>query len=84
MRYTKKIAHEDLKQINATLKSLGHNRYLRMSGRNGYQGLDLFSRDSNICLRTCATGSPRDCIDAANSYLSGVAVDIAQNKRSCQ
>lgn len=74
MRYTKTVAQEDLIDINNALKAANHPYFLCMSGRNGYQGLDLFSNEST-CIRTIATGTPRECITAAHQYGVGVFHD---------
>ena len=79
MRYGKTQAHEDLDKINARLAKLGHNCNFRMSGRYGYQGLDLYGimDGETTCLRTIATGTPRECINAAEFYAGEVAYATA-------
>lgn len=75
MRYTAKIAQESIEAINLRLADLKHTYYLKMQGRNGYQGLDEYRKDNDRCVRTIATGTPRECVTAANEYFGNAAIE---------
>lgn len=69
-RYMKTDADRDLVSINATLVRIGHKYSMKITSRNGYHGLDLYTNGK--CASTIATGTPRECIAAANQYLTGL------------
>ena len=75
-RYTKAEAHECVDNCNKQLERLGSDRRLRMSGRYGYQGLDVFNTDG-VCLYTAMTGTPKVCAAAAREFVGAVAYDVA-------
>lgn len=67
-RMTRKRARSILSGMNQTLQAAGHDCYLRMQGRNGYTGLDLFDNVTNSCLRNIRCGTPRQCLESAEQY----------------
>lgn len=69
-RYMKSDADRDLVELNSTLDRIGHKYSMKITSRNGYHGLDLYTNGK--CITTIATGTPRECIDAANCYLTGL------------
>lgn len=74
-RYTSKALQQDLKEINVMIQKATNGRYfLEAQSRNGYTGLDLYRMegDRRKCERNIQCGSPRECLEAAESYKSGV------------
>lgn len=77
-RCTKFQARQHIADINEKLQKLGETRLLSMTGRNGYQGLDI--SENGTCLRTITCGTPRACLEAAFHYFANVAYNLHFSK----
>ena len=71
-RYTFKSLDNDIDALNAQLENWGHTPRLQAGQRYGYSALDLATVEQHArhcCERNLETGSPRECLAAAQSYM---------------
>ena len=77
-RYTFKSLDNDIDALNAQLENWGHTPRLQAGQRYGYSALDLATVEQHArhcCERNLETGSPRECLAAAQSYIITGSMD---------
>jgi len=65
--YTRNNLKSDLKAANNVLNEVDPGFHFEAEGRNGYTGLDLYK--GNVCWSCTATGTPRECYNAACRWI---------------
>ena len=71
-RYTGKSLEADIAAINETLAKLNAEYRLEVGYRYNYTAVDLATPEQlarHCCQRNLETGTPRQCLAAANAYL---------------
>ena len=74
-RYTSKSLVPDVASLNAKLAAMGHDMRLIVANRYNYAAVDLATIEqlaSHCCQRNLVTGTPRECLHAAQMYVFGV------------
>ena len=74
-RYTSKSLVPDVASLNAKLAAMGHDKRLIVANRYNYAAVDLATIEQlarHCCQRNLETGTPRECLHAAQMYVFGV------------
>lgn len=71
-RYTGKALEKDIIAMNQQLESIGSELFFVIGYRYNYTAIDLATKkqlERHCCHRNLETGTPRECLAAANQFI---------------